>query len=254
MIRWIRCKSRRRLRPLRAFLLVLVLTGFVGLVSAWAATSTTIVGGSAAEREVLRQIVARLGPIRIPELRTVPAVGGVKLQAQVMAIRPNWDALVIGATFFERSAALGLPPVLEVVTSQAGWPTSNAASTEPPTATALSQAATRQTMLNLVDATGARPVELSVFKPRALAVAVRLQVDDAASFLHYRLRSFVLRASKHWGRYEGLYIEVDDADGAAWISAETGLGGIRHVRPTLRGCDPFPTPTPGPSQTQPCPE
>ena len=109
-------------------------------------------------------------------------------------------------------------------------------------------------MLKLINATGARTTELSVFKPHALAVAIRLQVNDAATFLHYRLRSFLLQASKHQARYEGLYIEVDDAHGAAWTSAETRLGGIRQVRPTLRGCDPFPTPTPGPSQTPPCPE
>jgi hypothetical protein len=254
MMRWIRYKSRRRLGPLRACLLVLVIAGFVGLVSAGAATSTRIVGGSAAERELLRQIVAKLGRTRIPELRIVPVVGGVKLQTHVTAIRPSWDALIVGGTFLGRSAQLGLPPLLEVDAGQAGWPTSNAGSTKPPIATALSQAAARRTMLQLVDATGARPAELSILKPYALAVALRLQVDDAASFLHHRLRSFVLQASKHQARYEGQYIEVDDAHGAAWISAETRLGGIRHVRPGLRGCDPFPTPTPiGPSPTPPCP-
>ena len=131
---------------------------------------------------------------------------------------------------------------------------SNAGNTQPPPATALSVAATRRTMVKLVDATDASKTELSVSKPHALAVAIRLQVNNAATFLHYRLRSFLLQASKHQARYEGLYIEVDDAHGAAWTSAETRLGGIRQVRPTLRGCDPFPTPTPGPLPNPPCPE
>jgi len=255
MMRWIRLRRRRRLGRVRAVLLMLVTAGLVGVASSGAATATTIVGGSAAQRTLLRQIVAALGPTRIPELRIVPVVGGVQLKTTVRAIRPSWDALVAGVSFFERSAELGLPAVLEVDAGQAGWPTSNADNTEPPpAATALSEAATRRTMLKLVGATGARPTELSVFKPHALAVAIRLQVTDAASFLRYRLRSFLLQANKHQSRYEGLYVEVDDARGAAWISAEARLGGIRHVRPALRGCDPFPTPTPGPSQAPPCPE
>ena len=103
MIGWIRLKRRRRPRLLRAVLFALVMAGVVGLVSAAAANATRIVGGSAAERAVLRQIVAALGPTRIPELRIVPVDGGVKLKTNVRAIRPSWDALVIGGSFDERS-------------------------------------------------------------------------------------------------------------------------------------------------------
>ena len=90
MIGWIRFKRRRRLRPVRAVLLELVIAGVVGVVSAGAANATTIVGGSAAQRAVLRQIVAALDPTRIPELRIVPVDGGVKLKTNVRAIRPSW--------------------------------------------------------------------------------------------------------------------------------------------------------------------
>src|SRR5262245_21358047 len=127
---------RRRLRLVRAIPLALVMAGVVGLVSAGAATATTIVGGSAAERAVLRQIVAALGTTRIPELRIVPVDGGVKRRTHVRASRPSWDTLVVAGSFLERSAELGLPPLVEVDAGQAGWPISNAGSTEPPPATA----------------------------------------------------------------------------------------------------------------------
>jgi hypothetical protein len=138
MIGWIRFKRRRRPRLLSAVLFALVMAGVVGLVSAAAANATRIVGGSAAERAVLRQIVAALGPTRIPELRIVPVDGGVKLKTNVRAIRPSWDALVIGGSFDERTPELGLPPLLEVDAGQAGWPISSAGNTQPPPATALS--------------------------------------------------------------------------------------------------------------------
>jgi hypothetical protein len=233
-----------------------VLAGAVGLVSAGAAVSTTIVGGSPAERGILRQILAWIGPTGIPQLRIVPAVGGVKLQTHVEAIRPSWNALVIGGAFLQRSADLGLPPLLEVDVGQAGWPISNAPGAGPPIATAPMELAARRTMLHLVNATeGATLRELTISKPYAVAVVLRVRVGDAASFLHHRLRAFMAAASKHQARYEGLYIEIDDADGPAWISAETRLGGISHIRPALRGCVPLPTPIPaGLTPTPPCPE
>jgi hypothetical protein len=248
-----RYKRWRRLGPAGVCLLVLVVAGLGSVVaSAGAAISTTIVGGTKAERAVLGQILAGLGSTRIPQLRVVPAVGGVNLQAQVEAIRPTWETLVVGDAFLERSAALGLPRLLEVKAGRAAWPTSNTGRARLPRATAASAAETRRTMLRLAAATGARLAELSITTPYALAVALRFQVNDAASFLHHRLASFVLGAQQHQSRYQGLYIEVDDAHGPAWASAETRLGGDSHVRPSLQGCDPFQPPTPR-AQSQPAP-
>ena len=115
-------------------------------------------------------------------------------------------------------------------------------------------AATRRTMVKLVDATDASKTELSVSKRHALAVAIRLQVNNAATFLHYRLRSFLLQASKHQARYEGLYIEVDDAHGSSLDQRRNTPR--RHQTSTANPprIDPFPTPTPGPLPNPPRPE
>jgi hypothetical protein len=248
-----RYKIRRRLAAAHACLLVLAMASFVGLVAAQAAVSTTIVGGTTTQQEVLRQIVARLGPTRLPQIQIVPAAGGVKLQIPVEAIRPSWDALVIGGAFLQRSVELGLPPLREIDVSRAGWPTSNAGGIEPPLATALQETATRRAMLHLVHAWGVTPAELSISKPFALAVALRVRVNNAASFLHYQLRSFMTDARRQEARYEGLYIEIDDNQGATWISTETRFGGDSYVRPSLRGCVPLPTPIPTPTNPNPIP-
>jgi len=235
-------------------LVVLVALGCVAVAAAAsAATSTTIVGGSAAQRAVLRQILTRLGPTRIPEIRIVRTVDGVRLRTGARATRPTWETLVVGGAFLDRSADLGLPPLLEVDAGQAGWPTSNTGGARPPRATASSAAAARSRMLHFAVASGAQVAELTVSKPGALAIALRLQVNDAAAFLHHQLRDLVLHAREHEARYEGLYIEVDDAQGSAWANGEARLGGIEHVRQSLRGCDPFPPPGPH-TPTPPCPE
>jgi hypothetical protein len=148
---------------------------------------------------------------------------------------------------------LGLPRVLEVDVRQSGWPTSNASGRRPPRATTASAAATRRTMLRLAVASGARVAELAVSTPDALAVALRLQVTGAAKFLHHQLRALLLQARAYESRYEGLYVEVDDTHGTAWTSAEARLGGVSYVRPSLRGCDPFPPPG-LPGSIPPCPE
>jgi hypothetical protein len=244
--------SRARVRACLVVLGVIALGGVAGV--AWAGVSTSIVGGTLAERTVLRQILAGFGPTHIPELRVVRVAGGVDLQEQDGAVRPTWETLVVGGAFLDRSTDLGLPRVLEVEAGQAGWPTSDAAGTRPPPATASSERAIRRAMLRWVARTGAHVAELSISKPEGLAVAVRLRVTDAASFLHHRLADFLLHARAYEPRLEGLYVEVDDANGPAWTSAEARFGGDESVRPSLRGCDPFPPPGPGPPSPFPaCP-
>jgi len=159
---------------------------------------------------------------------------------------------VIGAVFFDRSADQHLPPVLEVDAGQVGWPTLDAGP-KPPHATPASVGATRRMMRRFALASGARIAELTVSTPDGLAVALRLRVSDAARFLHSRLRTLVLSADARDARYEGLFIEVDDARGTAWADGESQLGGESYVRPSLSGCNPFPPPGPVSPTPQSCP-
>jgi hypothetical protein len=85
-----------------------------------------------------------------------------------------------------------------------------------------------------------------VTAPDAVAVALRIRVENAARFLPRQLRRLMLRAQARASAYDGLYVEVDDAQGPAWISAESRLGGDDYVRPKLAACNPFPPPGPGP--------
>ena len=202
---------------------------------------------------LLRQIIAGLGTTRIAELLVVTKPGGVKLRAQAPGLRSTWEALVVGSAFSDRSVAMHLPPLVQVDVGRIGWGPSTPAWPRPPRATPLAVDATQTAIRRLAVASGARVKELSVSTPDALAVAVLVNVDDAAAFLHHRLRALVLSMRAHESRYDGTYIEVDDAHGAAWTSAETRLGGVSKVRPSLSGCDPFPPPGPSPRQP-PCPD
>jgi hypothetical protein len=222
----------------------------VGIIT----SATRIIGATASERSLLQEILAALTPTHIPLLRVVRVHGGVKLQAPVEALRPTWELLVVGVVFFDRSADEHLPRVLEVDASQVGWPTiDNISPPRPRRATPASVTATRRMMRRLALASGAAVAELTVSAPDGLAVVMRLRVSDAAKFLAHQLRTLVLDAEAHEARYEGLYIEVDDAGGIAWADGETRLGGEHYVRQSLRGCDPFPAPTPSGVVIGPCP-
>jgi hypothetical protein len=94
-------------------------------------------------------------------------------------------------------------------------------------------------MHRLALASGAHVVNVPVRTPDALAVALRVRVNNAARFLQDRLRGLVLGARAHETRYDGLLVEVDDARGVAWASANTPLGGEEYRNPSLSGCDPF---------------
>src|SRR5207247_911468 len=52
---------------------------------------TRIVGGSGAQRRLLREILASPGPADIRQLRIVRVPGGVKLQAPAQAFRAAFD-------------------------------------------------------------------------------------------------------------------------------------------------------------------
>jgi hypothetical protein len=196
--------------------------------------------------------LAALHPTRLRRVAIVPASGGVEVRALVRAVLPTWELLVAGETFYFRSADLRLPPVVSVAARQAGFPTSNA-SGRPPHARPRSVDGTRRALRGIARASHARSFALSVTRPDALAIALRVRVRNAARFLRDRLRGLVIHARRHERRYVGLYIEVDDDWGVAWADGETGLGGLSTVRPQLAGCDPFPPPGPGPGPPPPCP-
>jgi hypothetical protein len=92
----------------------------------------------------------------------------------------------------------------------------------------------------------ARLAELELLHPNNYALAVKLEVDDPASFLERRAPKFL--SAIHWPqdvRYDGLLIEVVDAKRKlAWSyslavsedGSETSWG---YTRPGLEGCDPI---------------
>jgi hypothetical protein len=206
---------------------------------------TRIIGGSAAQRSLLRTILAALGPTGVAKVRVVPVRGGVSLDAPVQAPRASWQFLVVGVAFFTRSADQHLPPVGELDAGHVGWPTSNTSNwSRPPRATRASVRSARRMMRRLALAAGAGAFEVTVSAPDALVVSLQLRVQNAARFLQNRLRTLVLGAEAHASRYDGLFIEVDDAHGVAWASGDTPLGGLDYVRPSLSGCNPFPPPGP----------
>jgi hypothetical protein len=213
-----------------------------GRLAALSSTSAIrIVGGSAAQRALLREIVGTLGSTHIRVLRVARVRGGVNLDAPVHSEQATWELTVVGVAFHDLSIERRLPHVLAVDAPEVGWPTSNEGPM-PPRATRASVVATRRIMRTIALASGARITQLTVSAPDGLAVLLRLRVDDAARFLERRLRTLADHAAAHERRWEGLLIEVDDARGLAWAEGESRVGGEGYVRLSLSGCNPFPPP------------
>jgi hypothetical protein len=153
-------------------------------------------------------------------------------------VRVTWEQQVVATTFRDRSAALGLPPVVisegaiggvRIVDRQ-----SRARRREP---SRLDVATARAVLEDAADL-GRAELDVEFLTPNGLAAVIQLRVEDPARFLKYRLLRFLKAVPLD--AYEGTLIEVRDDAGPVWLWARADHGhshieGV--VRPGLIGCD-----------------
>jgi hypothetical protein len=151
-------------------------------------------GASPEQAELLLEIVARLGPTRIEGLRVEPwdpidweelaslgiergdprfarpiGVAVVVTEPDPVDFRTEWEAVLLANAFRDRSAKIGLTPVLWVAVPHGGH------ALEPPAARPAPGARDRQKLEESVRsaafATGAYPERLEILEPLGLAPA-----------------------------------------------------------------------------------
>lgn len=209
--------------------------------------TTKIVGATPEQETVLREILAGLGAeTRIRSVVIRSDGDGVSIDPHVEAgepVRGDWEVWLLANAFGDRSREKHLQPVTALyVNGNVSSTFDSSDSVEP------RDPITAEALEERVDV-GARRSEASIdrlqlLEPNNPAVAVRLQVDDPASFIEQRADIFLSTVqTPDVTKYDGLFIELVDADGElAWSYAhavsedgEETLWG--YVRPELSGCD-----------------
>jgi hypothetical protein len=223
-----------------------------------ASVTTRIVGATAKQETVLREILAGLAPTIIEEVRISPArkpewtpfkpnsvVVSVKYSNSPENERGEWEAALLSEAFATRSRLLRLQPVAAYQTSTGGVALDGPREPKPDTRTPIGSEELSKTLTEAARASGAEIVDLRVLKPMNPAAAMTLRVQAPAFYLKHRLRKLMGSVPGSDRQYDGLYVRIVDSQGRfVWISAQTNgdsiSGGAVGARKDLQGCDPTP--------------
>jgi len=218
--------------------------------------TTKIVGATPRQEAVLREILGGLGETVIEEIHVTPAGDGwtsfgphsvvvhLKTAKTDERDRAGWEATLVAEAFEARSRELHLQPVAAYETASEGVALGGPDGPEPDDREPITRKEIESAIVSGAKASGAEIVTLRIGRPRHVAAAVTLRVDDPASFLKHRLHTFLEAVPSPLTRqYDGLYVLVNDRKGKyVWLSAEA-VGesisrGTAGARPDLEACYP----------------
>ncbi len=200
------------------------------------------VGASTAQSQLLSQIVSSVQPsgISSASIGSPPSdfQGGpsswvtisIPPGDQEANIADEWKSALVAGTFRDLSVAQGLPGVAGYTTPQGS--TVIGAPDHP----AVDAAPTQQSIQAALQQAGLRPTSVHFLAPgEGMAVMATATTNDAAKFLSAHPDP----ATAIFGdinRYAGTYLEVDDAQGVAFVTAYASVDGegVGWMRPTLK--------------------
>ena len=222
-----------------------------------------IEGATPEQAELLVEIVAGLGETRIEALRVEPwdpvdwdelasvgiergdprhamptGVAIVAAWADPADFRTEWEAVLLGGAFRDRSAERGLPLVLWVAGPDGGHALSPPVAR--PTPGERERKALEESFQVAAATTGALLDRLEILEPLGLAPAATIAVPEPHAFLRHGLRAF-LRLSGHFDdTWDGSLVHVvDGEDEPASRTAHSRGWGMGSAREDLACCDPF---------------
>jgi hypothetical protein len=217
-------------------------------------------GGTAAQRALVRRILAAMGPTAIRSVAISPTgrrwhpvrPGDVTMRVTTLA-RPRfigaWQASLLGGAFRDLSAGAGLPRLTVLETPDGGVRLSPGRDL----GHGVSAERLEQALRSGVRRTGAELVSLRIGHPDGPAALVVMRTDRPAWFLQHRFHLFFAPESEH---AHGVAEVVVDGEGrmvaAGGNSIRVGEG-WSWVRPDLAGCDPFVHSMPLGYSPPPCP-
>jgi len=211
-----------------------------------AAGGVELVGGTAAERRTLRQIVEKLPESSLTRVEIVPvtSAGENRVTLRFAAaggdpLRIDWQEMLVAGAYRDLARAENLRALV-------GFPPPS-----PVRRPAVDTAKVQARLRSAVVAAGATVDKIAVGEPNGLAVLLILRVSDPAMFLKHGLPGVLDSFGDRWRDYDGTFVEVVDHDGAfvwaAGTAPRTSHGSV-GTRAGLEGCSPIvnwgPTPPP----------
>lgn len=220
------------------------------------AAHTEIVGGTAAQRLLLRSVMRAFGPSEITRIAIRPAPlvrkatpGSVLIVLHTLyGVDPKqvdqlgeWEGWIIGSAFRDRSEQAGLSRVFLEQTPEGMEQIGDRASARPYAGPSVARV--KDELRRAVRRSGARIVTLDVGQPLGPAALVRIQTTRAPAWFLARRLGAIITATADRFSYDGLYMTVYDRSGQLIFSMangsrmEIGADGVAIRR--LVGCNPI---------------
>ena len=213
------------------------------------AVATAIVGGSPGLHAAIRQSLAGVGKTSITRVAVTPfgSSGGVALRftfspsgdpSRRSAIYSEWQAGLVSTATRDRARDRRLEPVLAYFVTSGGGVIEGRPARVPPQPTAASLI---DRVRRIAASLGASLVKATVLRPRGVAVAVVLDVNDPARFLRseskFEYRAFPKQTPRGNG-LDGTYVEVRADGKPVYINALNNrmLSGSGWIDPRFSGC------------------
>lgn len=207
------------------------------------AATTEIVGGTASQRALMREIVAAMQPTVIDKIEIVSSGNDVALHFTFTgpSAQAFWEDWLVAAAFRDRAQAAGDNVSVSTYDGEAvGARLPPGLATLPP-AQPGDGAAARQRFEDAAEKAGVSLDSLTIYQPDGVAVAATFKSNDPASFLVHQMTSFLAALGTYQNDYDGAYVSLVDGSGrtvweSSWASrASTGSAG---AIPALAGCSP----------------
>lgn len=211
-------------------------------------TRPPVVGGSAAQRHLVEEVVRRLGGTQLRRITITPSGKGrvrltmgpprVERSRANLAVRIEWDASLVSYSSLRLSLAQGLPAVegFSVAGKQLTF-----RSLRPRPLPRFDRSRIVPSVARAVKRSGGRPIEFNLFRPAGPALAVVIATKHAGRFIQQRLEPIIVALNTIAPRLDGFYVAVTDsrrrvvfAFGRAEMRGENTS--TVYVRDDLAGC------------------
>jgi hypothetical protein len=209
-------------------------------------SATVVSGGSAAERQLLKNIADSLQPSAMTHVTLIssPRQGvTLRVRATDSSSLTFWQESLLAAAFRDRSKTAGRKVTVWLANGR-----SKTVPIPPGPARTLRSArptdaeAARRRFEDAARGAGAALKEVTVYQPDGLAVAAVLETKEPVFFLRHQMPEFLAAIGGGWHHYDGVFIRIMDESGTTLWETSTATrtsSGSVGSRAAVARCSPI---------------